>query len=98
MNGEYLLQRNTLRINTGKGSVLIPKSSIEKFGVWVRPVDIRVDDVWNKMYQAEVVVVIKQTSTTYTLWSTRCSSELAAYNEANSKIEQLQKEYENSCI
>ena len=33
MSEMYKFTRNTLRVNVDKGSVLIPKASIERFGV-----------------------------------------------------------------
>ncbi len=98
MNEMYKFTRNTLRVDVDKGSVLIPKASIERFGVWVRPIHVKPNNEWIEIYKAEVFVVIQQNSTTYTLWNKHCSNEVAAYNEANKKIEELQQEYEDSCI
>lgn len=98
MSEMYKFTRNTLRVNVDKGSVLIPKASIERFGVWVNPTHIMSNDEWVEIYKVKVFVVIQQNSTTYTLWSKHCSNEMAAYNEANEKIEELQQEYEDSCL
>ncbi len=98
MNEMYKFTRNTLRVDSDNTSVLIPKASIEKFCMWVCPIDISVRDEWVEAYKVEILVKLAHSSATYALCSKQCSTETAAREEGKRIIENLQQEYENSCL